>query len=122
MILIRERKEDSPERTYHICESAHPGQSLMHGDGTIGIDESDLAWFYVAPGCADTESCRRLLTFARDLLGPTAWAVLQAGDTQCQALCRELGLRVVASYLSEADGSSGVSVHIVQTTQPGAHL
>ena len=81
-----------------------------------------LAWFYIAPGCADTESCRRLLTFARDLLGPNAWAVLQSGDAQCHALCRELGLRVVASYLNEADGSSSVSAHIVQTIQPGDHL
>jgi hypothetical protein len=121
MILIREHIDDSLERTGRVCEPARQGQGHAQNVGIIDIDESDLAWFYIAPGCGDTGSCRRLLTLARDLIGPNAWAVIQADDAGCQTLCRELGLRVVASYLNEADGSSGVSVHIVQTTQPGAH-
>ncbi len=122
MMLIREHIGDNLERTGPVCVPARQGQCHTPSDEFIHIDESDLAWFYVAPGCQDTESCRRLLTLARDLIGPNAWAVLQVGNAQCHALGRELGLRIVASYRNEADGSSGVSVHVVQTAQPRAHL
>jgi hypothetical protein len=122
MILVREQQENNLKRRAGIPGHRLQGQNHAQNVGIIDIDESGLSWFYIAPGCADTESCRRLLTFARDLLGPNAWAVLQAGDAQCHALCRELGLRIVESYENEADAPSGVSVHIVQTTQPSAHL
>jgi len=122
MILIRRQKEDTRERTSRICEPAQHGQNCAQDDGTIGIDESRLAWFYVAPGCADTESCRRLLTLARDLLGPNAWAVLQVSDTEYQPLCGDLGLRVVESFRNDATGSSSVSVHIVRTAPSGTLL
>ena len=122
MMLIRKHKEDTRKRAGRVCQPGQHGQNYAQNDGIIGIDESTLAWFYIAPGCADTEFCRRLLTLARDLLGPNAWVVLQACDTQYQALCRELGLRVVESYPNDTPGSSGVSVHIVRTARSGALL
>jgi len=121
MILIHEHQENNLERRSSISGHAPQDRNQAQNHRSIGIDESGLAWFYVAPGCGDSESCRRLLAFARDLLGPNAWAVLQAGDAQCHALCRELGLRIVESYENEATGPFGLSVHIVQTTQPDAH-
>lgn len=122
MMLICEHNEDSRERTYRMCEPA-PSDWLAAQDRgvtgaqeVVGIDESDLAWFYIAPGCEDRESCRRLLEMARTLLGPDAWAVMQISDEHTRALCRELGFHVVASYPNEADHPDGVSVHLVQTT------
>ena len=70
MILIRKQQEDHVERTGRIHESSCPDQGLAQNDGTIGIDESGLAWLYIAPGRSKTETCPRLLTLARDPLGP----------------------------------------------------
>jgi len=80
------------------------------------LDESALAWFYIAPGCEGSDWCRRLLKLAQELLGPEAWIVLQAADEQCEALCHELGLRVIESYLNEASSPLGVSLHLGQTS------
>jgi len=117
MTPICEHTKDSFKRTCRICESAQLGRSHAKNNAIIGIDESELAWFYITPGCEDRESCRRLLARARNLSGLNAWAVIQADHAACETLCREMVIRVVESYLNEADKPFGLGVHIVQATQ-----
>jgi hypothetical protein len=81
----------------------------------VGIDENNLAWFYIAPEYQDREISQKLVRWALDLIGPEAWAVIQTNGSTDHALFTEAGLRIVESFENEADHAAGISVHIAQT-------
>ena len=115
MILICEHDEQTLERTCHICDTDQRSTEQAREKMPVGIDETDLAWFYVAPGYENETMSRKLLTFARDLIGPNAWAVIQASEAGGLRLCSELGLKIVASYANQSETQTGISVHVVTT-------
>ncbi|MBN1247018.1 MAG: hypothetical protein JXC32_05130 [Anaerolineae bacterium] len=115
MILICERDAQTLERICEICDIAPGYTESAREMMPMGIDERNLAWFYVAPGYENETTSRQLLAFARDLIGPNAWAVVQASDAAGRRLCSELGLKIVASYANQAEEPSGISVHVVTT-------
>lgn len=118
MILICEQDETTLERTCQICEAELKASELSRERTSVGIDENDLAWFYIAPGYENKTMSRAVLAFARDLIGPNAWAVVQASDAESHRLCSDLGLHIVASYANQAEASSGITVHVVHTGEP----
>jgi hypothetical protein len=81
----------------------------------VGIDENNLAWFYIAPEYRDREISRQLVRLAIDLIGPKAWAVMQTSAGADHALFTETGLRIVESFENEADHAAGINVHVIQT-------
>ncbi len=115
MILICEHSTETLERTCKICEGTPSTASEAMEIGPVGIDENNLVWFYVAPGYEHTATSRALLAWARDLMGPDVWAVMQASHASSQALCKDLGLEIVTSYENEVDEPSAICVHVVNT-------
>jgi hypothetical protein len=115
MLLICEHDKGTLERTCHICEAAAGSSDPVQERIPVGIDENELAWLYIAPGYENEMVSKELLAFARDLIGPNAWAVLQISEAAGQILCEELGLRIVASYVNQTDTRTGISVHLVKT-------
>jgi hypothetical protein len=115
MKIIRDYDNESPMRICHIVENLPGNGGDANAGAIVGIDEEYLAWFYIAPGEPLSRTSLTMLAFAQDLIGPGAWAVLQARDDTSRALVRDLALHVVESYRDATEDPSGVSVHIVQT-------
>jgi hypothetical protein len=114
MKITREHAGEAPERICHTLELAASGPDEPAEDIVVAIDEDFLSWFYVAPGSPLSSMSQRLLAFARDLIGPGAWAVVQAQDDVDGSLFTDTGLCVLESYLDEAHHPLGVNVHVAQ--------
>jgi ribosomal protein S18 acetylase RimI-like enzyme len=116
MILICEHSDEQLERLCYACESKTINDEDNTEKAMIGIDEQNLAWFYIAPEYRDREISQQLVRLALDLIGPEAWAVVQTSGGTDHALFTETGLRVVESFENEADGEGGINVHLTQTS------
>ena len=115
MILLCRHDEGTQGRAYRVCESVRRNLESTRETSPVSIEERDLAWFYVAPGSEDDKTSRDILAWARGLLGPRAWAVMQVSDSASHRLCRELQLKIATSYRNDVDEPSALSVHVVTT-------
>ncbi len=121
MRIVREHVGETPERICHVLEFPEDGCSEPAEELVIALDEDFLSWFYIAPGAPLTSMSRHLLTFARDLIGPGAWAVVQIHGHEERSLFTDMGLCVVESFVNQARHPLAVNVHVTQVTTDASY-
>ena len=121
MKIIRERNEERAERICHVLELGNPAQSdeALQGEAAadnvaIAIDEDLLSWLYIAPGYEARENVLDLLRWALELLGPKAWALIQAREGAAQRLLEGSDAEILESFPNGAPGPAGISAYLVQ--------
>jgi ribosomal protein S18 acetylase RimI-like enzyme len=80
--------------------------------GFVGIDGTYLSWLYVDPAYYRQGIGRRLLRLGLRCIGPQAWTVVLAGNTQARRLYESEGFQVIRTYESANAGYPCTCLHL----------